>query len=50
METKYNNAVVRIQGKVDKKRIKEATIKFMVNVQRSKKDGDDDKTGTIKEK
>lgn len=50
MEIKYNNAVVHIYGKVDRKNIEEATIVFISNVQRSKKNGNNNKTRTIKEK
>lgn len=50
MEIKYNNAVVYIYGKVDRNKIEEATIIFMRKVQRSKIDGNNNKTGTIKEK
>ena len=50
MEIKYSNAVIRIYGKVDRERIEESTIEFMTKVQRSKKNGNNDKTRTIKEK
>lgn len=50
MEIKYSNAVVYIYGKVDRERIEESTIEFMTKVQRSKKNGNNDKTRTIKEK
>ena len=50
MEIKYNNSVVRIYGKVDRERIEDATISFMRKVQRSKDNGNNSKTRTIKEK
>ena len=50
MEIKHNNAVVYIYGKVDRKKIEEATVIFMSKIQRSKKNGNDNKTRTIKEK
>ena len=49
MEIKYNNAVVYIYGEIDRKTIEESTIEFMTKVQRSKKNGNDNKTRTIKE-
>ena len=50
MEIKYNNSVVRIQGKIDRKKLEIETIKFMTKVQRSKKNEHDNKTRIIKEK
>jgi len=50
MEIKYSNSVVRIYGKVDRERIENATIAFMRKVQRSKDNGYNNKTRTIKEK
>ena len=50
MEIKHNNAVVYIYGKVDRKKIEEATVIFMTKIKRSKDNGNDDKTRTIKEK
>ena len=50
MEIKYNNAVINIRGKVDREKIEDATIMFMTKVQRSKKNGNNNKTRDIKEK
>lgn len=50
MEIKYNNATIRIRGEINRTSIEEATVMFMRNVQRSKKHGNNDKTGIIKEK
>ena len=50
MEMKYNNAIINIQGKVDREKVEKATIIFMRNVQRSKKNGNNNTSRTIKEK
>ena len=50
MEIKYNNAVIYIYGKADRERIEDATIAFMRKVQRSRNDGNNNKTRIIKEK
>lgn len=39
-----------MHGKVDKEKIENATAIFMTRVQRSRKNGNNDKTGTIEEK
>lgn len=36
-EYKYNNAIIRITGDVDRERIREATIKFMKKVEIEKR-------------
>lgn len=38
-EYKYNNAIIRIKGDVDREKIREATIKFMkkVEIEKQKK-------------
>lgn len=51
-EYKYNNAIIRIKGDVDRERIREATIKFMKKVEIEKRkqakgkiqNGDSDKS------
>ena len=50
MIIKHGKATIYIHGTVDREKIKEATIIFMTNVMRSKKNGNDNKTGNIKEK
>lgn len=51
MEIKYNNAIVNIQGKVDREKIEEATIIFMQKVIReTNQNGNKHTSGTIKEK
>jgi hypothetical protein len=50
MKTRYNNAVIYIYGKVNRKKIEEATVIFMTKIKRSKDDGNDNKTRSIKEK
>ena len=47
---KYGKATIYIHGKVDREKIEEATIIFMNNVMRSRKNGNSNKTRTIKEK
>ena len=50
MKIKYNNATIYVYGEVNREKIEEATIIFMRNIQRRKKDEYDNKTGSIKEK
>ena len=38
MKIKYNNATIHIRGVVNKRKIEDATITFIVKAQRSKKD------------
>ncbi len=38
-EYKYNNAIIRIKGDVDREKIREATIKFMKKVEIEKTKG-----------
>lgn len=49
MKIKYNNSHIYVRGRVNREYIEEATIIFMTKVQRSKKNGNDDKTRIIKE-
>lgn len=50
MKIKYNNATIHIRGVVNKIKIEDATITFIVKAQRSKKDGNNNTSGDIKEK
>ena len=50
MKIKYNNSHIYVRGRVNREYIEEATIIFMKKVQRSKKNGNNNKTRTIKEK
>ena len=50
MRIKYNKATIHIYGEIKQEKIKEATVMFMRNVQRSGKDGNNNKTRNIKEK
>lgn len=50
MKIKYNNSYIYVRGRVRKEHIEEATIIFMKKVQRSKNNGNEHKTGDIKEK
>ena len=49
MKIIHNNAIVYVYGKINRNKIEEATIIFMRKVQRSKIDGNYNKTGNIKE-
>ena len=50
MRIKHNKATIHIYGETNRKKIEEATIRFMTNVQRSKKNGNDNTTRTIEKK
>lgn len=47
-EYKFGNATVRIHGKVNNERIKEAAIAFLKKVEKSKKRGSKDGNGTTR--
>ena len=50
MRIKHDKAIIYIYGEVNSKKIEEATIEFMTNVQRRNQNGNNDKTRTIKKK
>ena len=50
MKIKYNNATIRMNGQVNKEKIKEATIVFMSKYKGVKDNGNDNTSRTIKEK
>lgn len=49
MKIKYNNSHIYVRGRVNREYIEEATIIFMTKIKRSKDNGNNDKTRTIKE-
>lgn len=50
MRVKHNNATIYIYGEVNREKIEEATKTFMSYIQRSKKNGNNNTTRSIKEK
>ena len=50
MKIKYNNATIRMNGQVNKEKIKEATIVFMSKYKGVKNNGNNNTSRTIKEK